>query len=622
MLCTYDFGRVGPLVELAASRRRRPNAHIGDKMTPEAWFTLAVLAAAFFALIRNLAPPDLVFLSGTAVLALVGIITPKEAFAGFANEGMLTVAVLFVVAAGLEQTGVLSYIGQQVLGGARTDRGALARLSAIIVPSSSFLNNTPIVAMFMPIVMDWCRRNDVAPSRLLIPLSYLAILGGTCTLIGTSTNLVVHGLLLQHGMQGMSLFEITPLGIPYALAGFLYLMSIGRQLLPERKELFEQLGESRREYMVDMLVQPECRLIGKSVEAAGLRNLPGLFLIEIGRGDELITPVAPDEMIKANDQLVFTGVVSSVVELQKITGLVPLADPAYESSPARQLSRRMCEAVISADSPLIGQTIRDADFRANYGAAVVAVHRGGARVKEKVGDIRLQPGDTLLLQTQPHFVRAHRNDPSFYLVSDVEQWRPMRSHRAWIALLLFVVLLALMTTQVVPILVGAALVAVAMVASGCLSAGEARQSIELQVLVTIAASFGIGTALEKSGAAAAIANQLVHATELVGAVAALACVYLVTSMVTEMITNNAAAVLLFPICVETARLSSADPRPFIIALTFAASASLMTPIGYQTNMMVYGPGGYRFTDFIRVGLPLHILLLVVATGLIPLIWPL
>jgi di/tricarboxylate transporter len=592
-------------------------------MNPEAWFTLAVLACAFFALVRNFAPPDLVFLLGTTLLALVGIITPKEAFAGFANEGMLTVAVLFVVAAGLEQTGVLAYVGQQILGGAKTVNGAIARLSGVIVSSSAFLNNTPIVAMFMPIVVDWCRRNNVAPSKLLIPLSYLAILGGTCTLIGTSTNVVVHGLLLQHGMPGMSLFEITPLGIPYALAGITYLLLFGRFLLPDRKELFEQLGESRREYMVDMLVQPECRLIGKSVEAAGLRNLPGLFLIEINRRDEIITPVAPNEVIETNDHMVFTGVVSSVVELQKIAGFVPIADPAYESSPARQLSRRMCEAVISADSPLIGQTIRDADFRANYGAAVVAVHRGGARVQEKVGDIKLQPGDTLLLQTQPHFVRAHRNDPAFYLVSDVEHWRPLRSHRAWIAMILFVALLALMTTQVVPILVGASLIAVLMIATGCLSAGEARQSIELQVLITIAASFGIGTALEKSGAAESIANQLVHVTGVFGPIGTLACVYLMTSMVTEMITNNAAAVLIFPICIQAAKLSGeADPRPFIIALTFAASASLMTPIGYQTNMMVYGPGGYRFTDFIRVGLPLHIMLLVVATVLIPIIWPL
>ena len=590
-------------------------------MSFEAWLTLAIVVAIFVALVRNLAPPDLLFLSGTTLLALAKVITPEEAFAGFANEGMLTVAMLFVVAAGLEQTGVLAYVGHQLLGGARTDRGALGRLAGVIIPSSAFLNNTPIVAMFMPIVIDWCRRHDVAPSKLLIPLSYLAILGGTCTLIGTSTNVVVHGLLIRHDMRGMSLFEITPLGIPYAIAGLIYLLLLGPKLLPDRKELFEQLGESRREYMVEMLVQPECRLVGKTVESAGLRNLPGLFLIEINRDDEIITPVAPNDIILANDRLVFTGVVSSVVELQKINGLVPVADPAYEASPTRQLSRRMCEAVISGDSPLIGKTIRDADFRATYGAAVVAVHRGGSRVQEKVGDISLEPGDTLLLQTQPHFVRAHRNDPAFYLVSDVDQWRPVRSHRAWIALVLFVILLALMSSGVVPILVGAALIAAAMIITGCLSAGEARQSIELQVLVTIAASFGIGIALEKSGAAGAIANQLVHATDLFGPMITLACVYLLTSVMTEMISNNAAAVLMFPISLETARLSGTDPRPFIIALTFAASASLVTPIGYQTNMMVYGPGGYRFTDFTRIGMPLHLLLLVFATLMIPMIWP-
>jgi len=598
-------------------------------MNPDAWFTLAVVFAIFVALARNWAPPDVLFISGVALLALKGVISPDQAFSGFSNAGMLTVAVLFVVAEGLKETGVLDYIGQQVLGKANTQRGALGRLAGIIIPSSAFLNNTPVVAMFMPIVVDWCRRHRVSPSKLLIPLSYLAILGGTCTLIGTSTNLVVHGLLLQHGMEGMSMFEIGQVGLPYALVGIVYLMLFGNRLLPERKELLEQLGESRREYLAEMLVQGDCRLIGKNVADAGLRNLPGLFLIEIDRKGEIITPVAPNEVIKANDRLVFTGVVSSVVELQKVTGLVPVADPTYESSPARQASRRMCEAVISADSPLIGQTIRDANFRAVYGAAVVAVHRGGSRVQQKVGDIRLEPGDTLLLQTEPHFVRAHHNDPAFYLVSDVDQWRPVRHHRAWIALVLFLILIVLMTTGVVPTLVAAVLVAAGMIGFGCLSAGDARRSIELQVLVTIAAAFGIGAALEESGAAAGVAGVLVDITDWLGwgTVAALALTYLMASILTEMITNNAVAAVLFPVCLKIADKCSimegatVDPRPFLIALTMAASASLMTPIGYQTNMMVYGPGGYRFTDFIKVGLPLHLILWCVATLLIPVFWP-
>lgn len=588
----------------------------------EAWFTLAVVLAIFVALAKNWAAPDVLFLGGSALLALLRVISPEQAFAGFANSGVLTVAVLFVVAAALRETGVLDYVGHYVLGAARTERGFLSRLAAVVVPLSAFLNNTPIVAMFLPISLDWCRRHQISPSKVLIPLSYLAILGGTCTLIGTSTNLVVNGLMIQHGMPEMGLFEIGKVGLPYALIGIAYLMLFGPKRLPERKELLEQLGESRREYMAEMLVQPDCRLAGQTVEQAGLRHLPGLFLIEIDRGGELITPVAPSDTIQVFDRLVFTGVVSSVVELQTITGLVPTADPAYEARPTQQVNRSMSEAVISGNSPLIGKTIRDADFRATYGAAVVAVHRGGSRVQKKVGDIRLEPGDTLLLQSQSHFSRAHRNDPGFYLVSEVDQWRPLRRHRAWIAVLLFALLIVLMTTSWVPTLVAATLAAIGMVVAGCISAGEARRSVEWQVLVTIAAAFGIGTAMQESGAAAAIASALVGLTDGYGPLAALATTYLVAAILTELITNNAVAVLLFPVCLETAKLCDANPRSFLMALALAASASLLTPIGYQTNMLVYGPGGYRFTDFLRVGVWLSLTLWLVAVILIPIFWPL
>jgi di/tricarboxylate transporter len=589
-------------------------------MPLQGWLTMSVVVLLFLALIRNLAPPDVLFLGATALLALLGIITTEDAFAGFSNSGMLTVALLFVVAAGLRETGVLDYLGHQVLGRARTANGVLGRLAGVVLPMSAFLNNTPVVAMFVPIVLDWSRRNRVSPSRLLIPLSYLAILGGTCTLIGTSTNLVINGLIIDSNLPGMHLFEIAWVGVPYAIIGVIYLALAGR-LLPERKELLEQLGESRREYLAEMLVQPGCRLVGQSVEGAGLRQLPGLFLIEIERDGNIIGPVGPDDVIEANDRLVFTGIVSSIIELEKIAGLVPIADPHYEVSPQQQRRRQLCEAVISENSPLVGKTIRDAEFRASYGAAVVAVHRGGQRVQTKLGDVTLKPGDTLLLQVRSHFLRAHRDDPAFYLVSIVDDWRPLRRDRAGIALGLFGLLIVLMTTGLVPTLVAATLCAVAMVATGCISSGDARRSVEWQVLVTIAAAFGVGTALEKSGAATAIAAGLVDATQVWGPIAALAVIYLLGSVLTEMITNNAAAVLMFPFCLETARLYNADSRPFLIALILSASASFMTPIGYQTNMMVYGPGGYRFSDFLRIGAPLNLLLGIVAVILIPWIWP-
>ncbi len=328
-------------------------------MSIDAWMTLGIVTVLFAALVTNRAPTDLLFLGATALLAALKIITPTEAFAGFSNSGMLTVALLFVVAAGLRDTGVLDYIGHHMLGRARTVNSALGRLAAVVLPMSAFLNNTPIVAMFMPVVMDWGRRHRVSPSKLLIPLSYLAILGGTCTLIGTSTNLVVNGLIVEHGLPGLSLFEIGKVGLPYALVGLAYLFLVGRKLLPDRKELLEQLGDSRREYLTEMLVQPGCRLAGETVESAGLRQLPGLFLIEIDRHDRLLAPVSPEEVIEKNDRLVFTGIVSSIIDLEKIPGLVPITDPNYEVSAKQQRGRRLCEAVISESSPLINKTIRD-----------------------------------------------------------------------------------------------------------------------------------------------------------------------------------------------------------------------------------------------------------------------
>ncbi|HBO43962.1 MAG TPA: SLC13 family permease [Planctomycetaceae bacterium] len=494
-----------------------------------------------------------------------------------------------------------------------------------MLPASAFLNNTPIVAMFVPMVTDWCRRHRVSPSKLLIPLSFFAILGGTCTLIGTSTNLVVNGLMIKSDQEGMSLFEISSVGLPYAIVGFLYLYFVGQRLLPDRKGFLEQLTETRREYLAEMQVQPGCRLIGQTVQEAGLRHLTGLFLIEINRGEEILSPVGPDDRIETGDHLVFTGILSSIIEIERIGGLVPAGDPSYEFAPKAQRGRRLCEVVISESSPLIGKTIRDADFRAAFGAAVVAVHRGGARIKLKVGDIELRPGDTLLLQVGPHFLRAHRNDPSFYLVSAVDDWRPLRRDRAWIALALFVALIVTMTVGWVPVAVMAILVALLMVALDCISPGDARRSVEYQVIITIAAAFAIGAALQNTGVVDFLAEKLVAVSRLCGSdwgpYVSLAVVYLVVSILTELVTNNAAAILMFPVCLQTAAIHDVSARPFFIVLMLAASASFMTPIGYQTNMLVYGPGGYRFSDYFRIGAPLNLLLWVVAAVLTPWFWP-
>lgn len=589
----------------------------------EAWLTIAVTLGVLIALAQE-RPADLVFMAALVILTLAGVLNVETAFSGFVSSSLLMVAALFVVTAGLKETGVVDMIGQRVLGPANTEFGGLLAISLFTLGTSAFLNNTPIVAMLIPVVIGWCRKHHVAPSRLLIPLSFTTILGGCCSRIGTSTNLVVDGLIRKSkvaGLEPMGFFEIGYAGLPCAVVGIIYLLSFGRRLLPQRKELMEQFGETRREYLVEMIVTPGCRLIGQSVEAAGLRRLPGLFLIEIDRRGAMLAPVSPDTLLEADDRLVFTGVVDTIVDLRRIQGLEPAGD-TLDRRAEEQRRRRLCEAVVSRSSPLIGQTVRDAQFRSHYNAAIVAIHRNGRRLTTKIGDIELEAGDTLLLQTGANFTQAHRNNPDFYLVSDVEGSRPPRHDRWWVALAIFAALLGTM------IFLGgdkAMLCAFAagglMIVTRCISTAEARQAIEWPVLISIGASFGLGFALEDSGAAGFLAGKLVAITQPFGPWATLAAIYFATMVLNELITNNGAAALAFPFCISAASQSGCDPRPFVMAVALASSFAFASPVGYQTHMMVFGPGGYRFADFVKVGVPLNILLWISSVALIPLIWP-
>ena len=593
-----------------------------DKIQAEysMWVTILVTCIVLVALAYE-KPADMVFTGAIVFLSLCGVITAQDAFSGFVSQSLLMVAALFLVTAGLKETGIVDMIGARVLGPAKTELAGLVMLSSFCICTSAFLNNTPIVAMLIPVVMSWCRRQHVAPSKLLIPLSFMTILGGCCSRIGTSTNLVVDGQMIKYGMPEMGFFEIGWAGIPCAIVGLTYMLTIGRKLLPERKELLEQLGDSRREYLVEMLVTSACRLVGQSIEAAGLRRLPGLFLIEVDRRGSIIAPVSPDTVLQANDRLVFTGVVETIVDLKKIPGLEP-ATESTDKSAEEQRRRRLCEVVVSRSSPLVGQTVREAQFRSHYNAAIVAIHRHGARLATKIGDVKLESGDTLLMQTGPNFVQAHRNNADFYLVSDVEGSQPM-SHERWgVALLIFVVLLAVMSFGSGEMaMLGAFIAGGLMIMTRCMSASDGRQAIDWQVLIAIGASFGLGAALEKSGAAMYLSTLLVGVTQPYGPYATLAAIYFVTMVLNELITNNGAAVLAFPFCVKAAALTNCDARPFVMAVALAASFAFASPVGYQTHMMVFGPGGYRFNDFVKVGVPLNLLLWVTCVILIPMIWP-
>lgn len=595
----------------------------------QSWVTLIVLCGMVVSLVRETLGPDITVFIALGLLVCTGILTPTEALGGFANKGMLTVAILFVVAAAIQNTGAFHRIFRRFLG--RPGRGPGAFLGVIFPVSvlSAFLNNTPIVVMFAPTIRKWAIDNHISPSKYLIPLSYAAILGGMCTLIGTSTTLIVNGLMVQHDMPSMGMFEIAAVGVPCTIAGLLYLRFIGIRMLPDRKDLIEQAAESGREYLVEMRVQPGSPLAGKNIEEAGLRHLKGLYLVRIIRASENITAVAPKVRLQAGDKLIFTGRVSTIRELQRFEGLVPITGPAEESD--LQSTERMVEAVVSPSSPLIGATIRDSNFRTRYRASILAVHRNGERIDSKIGDIVLRPGDTLLLLTSDAFDRSWAHSHDFYLVSAVPDGAPERPRKIPVALTILglMVLAATLgpslprgTLPAIDMFTCAFGAALLLILTRCITPVEARNAVELNVLLLIACAFGIGAALEKTGGAGWIADGIIAIFSPFGPRGVLTGMYLLTIAFSAFITNNATAVIMFPIACAAAGHIGADARPFVFAVALAASASFATPIAYQTNIIVYGPGGYRFSDYLKAGIPLNLLLLVISILLIPAIWPL
>lgn len=587
-------------------------------MNWDAWFTLMIMAMCFLGLSLNRFSPDIIMVGGLTLLLVSGILTPAEALSGLSNEGMVTVGVLYVVVSGLRETGGIEWIVHVLLGKPRSLRHAQSKLMVPVVALSAFLNNTPVVALFIPAVQDWAKRHRLPLSKLMIPLSFASIAGGTCTLIGTSTNLVVNGLLVSEtDIGGLSMFEIGWIGLPVVIVVLLFILLFGNRLLPERSRMTRQFSQVR-EYTVEMIVDPTSPLVGKTIEDVGLRHLPELYLIEIARNGRIVPAVSPLERLRGNDRLVFAGIVESIIDLQKIQGLTPATDQVFKLDSTPQ-ERCLTEAVVSNTCPVVGRSVREGRFRTLYNAAIIAVARNGERIRRKVGDIVLRPGDTLLLVSHPSFMAQHRNSRDFYLMSRIDKTWQLRHERAVVAVLIMAAMVTVAALGWLSMLEAAMMAAGLMVITRCTSSRIARREVNWQVLVVIAASFGIGTALQKTGAALAISESLIA---LAGNApwAALGFVFLATALFSAIATNNAAAVLMFPIALATAQSLGVDFLPFAITIMVAASTSFATPIGYQTNLMVYGAGGYRFMDYMRIGLPLTLLVGVVTVIIVPMVW--
>ena len=586
------------------------------------WEGLAILGATAVAVVvvaTTRIGPDLALMAAVVTLLALGALEPAQALAGFASEATITIAALFVVGGGIRETGLIGLLADLMLGRPRSVLATQLRIMAPVALASGFLNNTPLVAVLLPAIDEWSRKFGVSLSRLLIPLSYASILGGMCTLIGTSTNLLVNGLLgSQRRELQLGMFEPAWVGVPCALVGIAYLLLVGRRLLPERLSVLGNLQDAR-EYSVEMLVSMGSSLSGKTIEEAGLRHLAGLYLMEIDRGEQIIPAVSSEERLQEGDRLVFVGIVDSIVELQKVRGLTPATDQVFKLDAPRS-QRTLVEAVVSDSCPLVGASIREGRFRSVYNAAVIAVGRNGARVRQKIGDIVLRPGDTLLMEANPTFVSQQRNSRDFYLVSQVADSSPRRHDKSWLAGVILAGMIVAVSSGLLSLLKGSLLAAGLMLVSRCCTRSAARASINLQVLVVIAAALGLGQGLLASGAAGEIAGYLV---DLAGndPIVALFLLYGLTMLVTELVTNNAAAVLVFPIAMVAADLLGVSPLPLVVAVMVAASASFLTPIGYHTNLMVFGPGGYRFGDYVRIGLPLSLMVWLMTALLAPVVWP-
>lgn len=587
----------------------------------EAFFTAALIVGMFGALITGRFGADIVLLGVLVTLLLAGILTPREAVVGFSNTGVITVALLYVVAAGLKETGAMAMITAWLLGKPRSEVMAQLRIFVPTAAMSAFVNNTPIVAMFLPVLSGWARRFGFHPSRLFLPLSYAAILGGVCTLIGTSTNLVVSGFIEAYNrglpdgspdtLEPFRMFTTAWVGVPMVLCGVGYVLVAGRWLLPTR-DRHPPAEEESRLYTTAMQLRTGSPIAGKTIENAGLRGLPGLYLARIERDGETIIAVDPETRLEDGDTLVFVGQLESVVDLQSIKGLEPITDG--ERLEGIRQHRRLIEAVISPGSPLVGRSIREGGFRTRYGAVVVAVHRHGERLPGKLGDIRLRAGDTLLLEAPKGFVERYGDSSSFYLVSERAQSAAPRHERAWAALAILLGLMFTLTFELLDTMVAAMAAAGSMVLLRCCTGPQARASVDWQVLIVIGAAFGIGRAMEKTGLASFIADAGLSWAVAIGPVVLLATVYVLTVVFTQMITNNAAAILMFPIALEATRAADLNFLPFAVCIAAGASCEFMTPIGYQTNLMVMGPGGYKWIDYIRFGGPLQLICGIACVG--------
>jgi di/tricarboxylate transporter len=590
-------------------------------MSFEIIIVLAVLGLAVFLFVTEKLRVDLVALLVMGLLLVSGIISPAQGLAGFSNAATITVGAMFVLSAGLFKTGGVTFLGDFV---SRIFKSGfwigIFAVMVVVGILSAFINNTPVIAIFLPILLGVARETGISASKILMPVSFASMFGGVCTLIGTSTNILVSSIAEKNGLRPFTMFEFAPLGLLMFLFGSIYLMAVGIRLIPVRRgsgDLVEEFALS--EYLTEIVLQPDSTSVNEMIKDAPLVHDLDLTILTIQRGDELISLPSATERLRAGDVLLVRSDIEKIRALQEREGVQFKPQTKWGDVNLMSDDYRLIEAVIDPNSDLVGSTLQKSLFREKYGGTVLAIRHGGRLLREKLSDTVLSAGDLLLVDVKTTRIGNFKRSGDFIITSEMEATEFRRGKAVFaVAVVCGVVISA--TLNLAPIVVTALLGAIAMILLGCISLEEAYDAIEWKIIFLLAGVLSLGVALDQSGAAGLLSSSMIKYVGVLGPIALVSAFYLITSLLTETMSNNATAALLAPIAIATAHSLDLNATPFLMAITFAASASFMTPVGYQTNTMIYGPGQYKFMDFVRVGTPLNVMFWILSTIMIPLIW--